>query len=151
MKERLIYLVIAFAALFTALSTIPAEAKNLSMEPWEKAIETDRKKSGGSADKYEMVATVTAYCYCNRCCGKWAKNRPGGIVYTASGAMAEAGVTIAVDPAIIPYGAHVLIDGHEYIAQDTGVSGKWIDIYCTSHKEALNIGLSTKTVCWWVD
>lgn len=42
-------------------------------------------------------AVATAYCPCEICCGKWALNRPDGIVYTASGAIAEEGVTIATD------------------------------------------------------
>lgn len=32
-------------------------------------------------------AAATAYCPCEICCGKWALNRPDGIVYTASGAI----------------------------------------------------------------
>lgn len=42
-------------------------------------------------------AVATAYCPCEICCGKWELNRPDGIVYTASGAIAEEGVTIAAD------------------------------------------------------
>ena len=36
-------------------------------------------------------AVATAYCPCEICCGIWALNRPDGIVYTASGAIAEEG------------------------------------------------------------
>ena len=28
---------------------------------------------------------ITAYCACEKCCGEWAKNRPGGIVVGAAG------------------------------------------------------------------
>ena len=34
---------------------------------------------------------VMAYCACEICCGKWAKNRPDGIVYGASGEELVAG------------------------------------------------------------
>ena len=44
-----------------------------------------------------IEAVATAYCPCERCCGSWALNRPDGIVYTASGAEAVQGVTIAAD------------------------------------------------------
>ncbi len=88
---------------------------------------------------------ITAYCSCEKCCGKWAKNRPtdkegNKVVYTASGAVATPGQTVAVDPEHIPYGTRLLINGQEYIAQDTGsaVNGNVIDIYFNSHEEAEN-------------
>lgn len=91
---------------------------------------------------------ITYYCACEACCGSWAKNRPKDaegrpIVKTASGATAEAGKTIAVDPDVIPYGTEVIINGHTYIAQDCGgaIQGNRIDIYCDSHDEALKNGL----------
>lgn len=86
---------------------------------------------------------ITHYCACEICCGSWANNRPNGIVYTASGAVAEAGVTIAVDPDVIPYGTEVVIDNQTYIAQDCGgaIQGNRIDVYCNSHKEAQQLGV----------
>lgn len=99
---------------------------------------------------------ITHYCSCPQCCGVWAENRPVDengqeIVYTASGARAEAGKTIAVDPAVIPLGSTVIIDGQEYIAQDTGgaIQGNRIDIYCSSHQEALELGVITAEV--WME
>lgn len=96
---------------------------------------------------------ITHYCSCPQCCGVWAENRPVDesgqeIVLTASGAIAEAGKTIAVDPAVIPLGSTVIIDGQEYIAQDTGnaIQGNRIDIYCSSHQEALELGVITAEV-----
>ena len=96
---------------------------------------------------------ITHYCSCPQCCGVWAENRPVDetgqeIVVTASGARAEAGKTIAVDPDVIPLGSAVIIDGQEYIAQDTGgaIQGNRIDIYCSSHQEALELGVITAEV-----
>ena len=90
---------------------------------------------------------ITAYCSCSKCCGKWGNNRPtdeagNPIVYTASGALAEENKTVAVDPSVIPYGTILLIDGQEYIAQDTGskVKGKVIDIYFENHEDAEAFG-----------
>lgn len=91
---------------------------------------------------------ITHYCSCEKCCGKWALNRPDGVVKTASGADAKAGRTIAVDTSIIPFGTEVVVrydDGSEavYVAEDTGsaVMGKHIDVYMDDHDAAWNAGL----------
>lgn len=97
-------------------------------------------------------AIVTAYCSCPKCCGQWSAEYNGGVAVTSTGAVAKAGRTVAVNPAVIPYGAHVWINGHEYIAEDTGStlkkSGTRIDIYCDSHEEALRIGRSVREIIW---
>lgn len=91
---------------------------------------------------------LTAYCPCEVCCGKWALNRPDGIVYTASGAEAEAGVTVAVDPDVIPLGTEVYIVGMGwYTAQDTGnFAGNVIDIYFDDHEAACEFGRQAAVV-----
>lgn len=93
------------------------------------------------------VFSLTAYCSCEECCGRWALNRPVDengepIVYTASGAVAEAGVTVAVDPDVIPLGTQIRIDGlGTYTAQDTGnFAGSVIDIYFDDHEAARAFG-----------
>lgn len=95
--------------------------------------------------------TLTAYCPCEQCCGRWAEGRPtdeagNEIVLTASGEVAKAGRTVAVDTSIIPYGSIVVIDGAEYIAEDTGVKGRVIDIYFDRHEDAEAFGKQKKTV-----
>jgi 3D (Asp-Asp-Asp) domain-containing protein len=97
--------------------------------------------------------TLTAYCSCQICCGEYALNRPidgngDPIVYTSIGAIAKAGVTIAVDPRVIPYGSEIKINDHVYIAQDTGgaITGARIDIYFDDHQEALEFGLQTAEI-----
>lgn len=102
--------------------------------------------------------TITAYCPCEICCGWYALNRPlddngEPIIYTASGARAEAGTTIGVDPYSIPLGTDVWFEGpdgelNDYTAQDTGsmVIGNHIDLYFDSHEEACNWGLQYREV-----
>ena len=88
-------------------------------------------------------AVATAYCPCEICCGIWALNRPDGIVYTASGAIAEEGVTIAADWDVYPPGTVLYIEGMgEYTVQDRGgaINGQKIDIFCDNHKDALQFG-----------
>lgn len=100
-----------------------------------------------------LTVKVTAYCSCVKCCGVWSKDHPSRQgtdyeQYTTSGTIPVAGRTVAVDPDIIPLGSKILIDGHEYIAEDTGsgVKGNHIDIYFDSHEEALEWGVKTLEV-----
>lgn len=93
--------------------------------------------------------TVTHYGVCVECCGK-----TDGI--TASGVRATPGVTVAVDPDVIPLGADVLVDYgdgeiHYYKADDVGgaIQGNRIDLCVKTHEEALQLGQRTATV-WWV-
>lgn len=93
-----------------------------------------------------IEAVATAYCSCEKCCGEWAKNRPDGIVYTARGAVAEEGVTIAADWDILPPGTSVFIDGMgERVVQDRGaaVKGNAVDVYFQDHDKALLFGRQT--------
>lgn len=62
--------------------------------------------------------------------------------------MPRAWHTIAVDPAIIPMGSTVIINGHEFIAEDVGgaIKGNRIDIYFDNHEEALKFGRQVLTV-----
>lgn len=88
-------------------------------------------------------AVATAYCPCEICCGKWALNRPDGIVYTASGAIAEEGVTIAADWDVYPPGTVLYTEGMgEYTVQDRGgaISGQKIDVFFNNHEDALRFG-----------
>lgn len=79
---------------------------------------------------------VTAYCPCTQCCGK-----SDGI--TATGTVATAGRTIAVDPTVIPYGSKVILNGVTYIAEDCGgaIKGNKIDMFFDTHQEALEWGV----------
>lgn len=83
------------------------------------------------------VFKITHYCPCSLCCGEYSN----GI--TASGTTAQAGRTIAVDPSLIPLGSSVIINGHTYVAEDTGgaIKGNRIDIFVSSHSEALASGV----------
>lgn len=96
---------------------------------------------------------TTAYCTCVKCCGIWSQEHPSrvGTDYvqkTASGTIPTAGRTVAVDPDVIPFGTVLLIDGHEYVAEDTGgaVNGNVIDIYFDSHESACEYGVQYKTI-----
>ena len=81
------------------------------------------------------IYTLTAYCPCRKCCGKWAN----GI--TASGTTAKAGHTIAA-PKDIPFGTVLVIDGVSYTVEDRGgsIRNKKLDIFFNTHAEAKKFG-----------
>ena len=90
----------------------------------------------------KQYATITAYCPCEKCCGK-----TDGI--TATGTKATAGRTIAVDPNVIPYGTTIEIEGVGVrIAEDCGgaIKGNRIDLLFDTHEEALEWGMQTRQV-----
>lgn len=95
------------------------------------------------AYQYIGECTITAYCPCAECCGRWADG------VTASGLPAGPGI-VAVDPDVIPLGSTVIIDGQKYLAADTGsgVEGLHIDICMGSHGETVEHGVRTADV--WV-
>lgn len=94
---------------------------------------------------------VTHYCPCKKCCGKDPDHPAYGI--TATGTVATAGRTVAVDPDVIPYGTEVLVryeDGteHTYIAEDCGgaIDGNRLDVFMDSHGAAWDAGIKTAEV-----
>lgn len=115
----------------------------------------DKPVDSASELKHSAVFTVTNYCPCVKCCGVWSAQHPsrqgtGYVQRTASGTVPKEGRTVGVDPAVIPLGTHLWIDGHEYIAEDTGsgVGGRHIDVYWDSHEASIKAGVRKTTVEW---
>lgn len=125
-------------------------------------IATEEPVDAGIAFKWDMAVQdyvslgeykLTSYCACEKCCGYWATIRPldengDPIVYTASGAIARQGVTVAADTSILPFGTVILIGGEEFTVQDVGggVDGKHIDIYFEDHQAAREFGVRYETI-----
>lgn len=121
-------------------SFIPFENSNNT----QTIINTLHEEEQTSKDEQWMSFTATAYCPCEKCCGVWAKNRPDGIIYTASGEIAIEGITIAADWNELPSGTEIEIkDIGSRIVQDKGgaIKGNRIDVYFENHQEALNFGV----------
>lgn len=121
--------VVAEAAPETQASASPVE-----VEPELQPVETEPEW---------FTVEATAYCSCAKCCGEWANKRPGGVVYTADGSVAQAGVTIAADWDVFPAGTVLYIEGlGERIVQDRGgaINGYDVDVYHDDHNAALQFG-----------
>lgn len=115
----------------------------------ESNVTNSATRGAARIDASGSECVITAYCPCEKCCGIWAKNRPNGIVYTASGEVAQEGVTVAADWDVYPAGTVLYIEGMgEYIVQDVGgaVNGNHIDVYFDTHEKAVNFGKQTAFV-----
>lgn len=104
------------------------------------------KKVTVEKKKYIGEFYITHYCPCQKCCGV------GGGKVTASGTKPTANRTVGVDPRLISYGTHLKVGSKKskvtYVAEDTGGGIGWqhLDVFCNTHQEALNAGVSYEKV-----
>lgn len=88
-----------------------------------------------------LIAAITAYCHCAKCCGD--EGNP-----TASGVMPEAGVTIAA-PRWVPFGSLVHIEGIGWRRVQDRLArrydNRW-DVFMKSHGQARRFGIRSATV-----
>lgn len=138
-----------------SISPQPSEPVTETVEPTEQAMSLEA--AAEPVPEPELIELgefkTTAYCTCVKCCGVWSQEHPSrvGTDYvqkTASGTIPTTGRTVSVDTKIIPFGTILVIDGHEYIAEDTGsaVKGQIIDIYFSTHEAAREYGVQYKTI-----
>ena len=145
LKEKIIFVsgLILSCLMFLAIGLSNAQTKTEYIEIPKTVTVTEIKEVPPKAD-YEYLGefTVTAYCPYEDEYGN-ATARPYNGEY-----IAVEGITVAVDPEVIPYGSVVVIDGHSYIAHDCGgaVKGKVIDIYFDSIEKMNAWGKQTKEV-----
>lgn len=94
------------------------------------AADTSSSSSNGT---YLGRFKLTGYCSCSICTGQWS----GGS--TASGTTPTAGRTIAMGG--VPFGTKLMINGQIYTVEDRGTAYGHVDIFCSSHSEALSFGV----------
>ena len=91
-----------------------------------------------------IYVEATAYCACERCCGKATSDPRYGV--TAAGVKAQANRTIATDWNFLPRGTRVRIEGFGgtvFVVEDTfGAVDRpgRIDVFFASHSAALEFG-----------
>lgn len=107
----------------------------------EQAVRDAQAAAYAELDGYRYIGecTITAYCACEECCGRWADGM------TATGLPAGPGI-VAVDESVIPLGSTVIIDGQRYLAADTGVTGNHVDVFMNDHAAAVRHGVKTADV-----
>lgn len=110
------------------------------------SIDLDEVDANGNQMEYIGEFRITYYCPCRLCNGSNAGIDCHGNPLVWG--------TVAVDPAVIPLGTHLVIDGYDavFTARDTGgdwVRGKHIDMFVpVSHKEALAMAHGEKKKVW---
>ena len=110
-------------------------------------VEVDERVMVGPVNDLRVTQTmrVTAYCPCEKCCGKWAD----GI--TASGHKIQPGDHFVAAPKTFPFGTTMIIPGYplagqageEVEVEDRGgaIKGDRLDVFFPTHQEALNWGV----------
>lgn len=96
-----------------------------------------------------MVCTLTAYTDGYASTGKYPGEPGYGI--TSTGQQAKQGLSIAVDPSVIPYGTPVYIPGVGLrVADDTGgaITGSHIDVFYNREQTALNFGVKQHIIVY---
>lgn len=112
----------------------------------------EKQARAAQAAEYEAVGAweyigecrLTAYC-----CEPYAHVCGTGDGLTATGIPVTPGIA-AVDPAVIPLGSTLIIDGQRYLAADVGgaVVGQTVDIAVATHQEAVEFGVQRAPV--WI-
>lgn len=110
-------------------SSSDSSASSTTMES-PSASDTSSSSSSGT---YLGRFKLTGYCSCSICTGQWS----GGS--TASGTTPTAGRTIAMGG--VPFGTKLMINGQVYTVEDRGTAYGHVDIFCSSHSEALSFGV----------
>ena len=141
------------AGLKEQIANCEKEIDNLTKEiKAQQAKQSEAQNTSRGGERLVSLGeyTITAYCACAKCCGKWATNRPGGKVIGAAGVELTPGVSVA---AWLPFGTRLLIDGQEYVVEDRTAGwirdkydGRIIDIYFADHAQALEWGKRTAEV-----
>lgn len=126
--------------IIAALSPLPQALPVLQPQQKKQAEAVSQQPQAGR----KVQALVTAYCPCEKCCGKFSE-----FGLTSRGRDARTTRGVAVDPKLIKYGSNVEIPGYgRFVADDTGgamrQSGKkgivHIDLRFHNHNEARQFG-----------
>ncbi len=108
----------------------------------EQEARAEAEAAFAALEGYTYLGSCTVSHYC---CEDYDHICNDGDTITASGLPVQPGM-VAVDPEVIPLGSTVIINGTSYLAADTGVKGRWIDVAVPTHEEAQALGVYTANV-----
>ena len=120
-----------------AAAEAAAEAEAKAASEAAAAAEAAAREEALASAEYLGTFTLTAYCHCAACNGV-----AGGA--TASGVMQTTGHTVAMGG--IEFGTKLLINGTVYTVEDRGTPYGHVDIFMSSHEEALQFGMHSAEV-----
>lgn len=109
----------------------------LGMELYREKHKEPPQNRTASSETIQME--VTAYCPCEKCCGRWADG------HFADGSPVG-GKAIAADTSIYPFGTTFNVPGYGVaVVKDRGgaIKGNRLDLYFSTHQAALNWGRQT--------
>ena len=126
-----------------ALQELAAVSLTTAQEKQARAAQAAEYEAVG-AWEYIGECRLTAYC-----CEPYAHVCGTGDGLTATGIPVTPGIA-AVNPAVIPLGSTLIIDGQRYLAADVGgaVAGQTVDIAVATHQEAVEFGVQRAPV--WI-
>ena len=139
-------IIIAFTIALALLTAIMLMAQIGAPIPLDRIdVEIEYKVAEQPKREYIGEFAVTAYCPCEKCCGKW--SNPDNPV-TASGYPAIEGVTVGADWGALPVGTVIEIEGiGRRTVQDKPAKwiiekydGKVLDLFFSRHEDALKFG-----------
>lgn len=127
---------------------VPEEKTNLLLV-WREPTPLPNQAMTNKPTSRTTNMKVTAYCPCEKCCGKYADG------FTSTGKNAKKTIGVAADPKLLPYGTRLNIPGLGVLSvDDTGGAMRQsakkgiyhIDIRFPNHQEALNWGVKNLSV-----
>lgn len=167
MSEKIMigcFIVVFILFLFIAVALIPNSPRIIGILEQQKRVEqiiTDSNRLSFQDAEAEPnkarifpvreslgIFVVTAYCPCEKCCGKWADR------ITASGYIIQTGDKFCAADPMIPFGKVLDIPGYGVVpVLDRGgkIRGTKLDVYFDSHKDALKWGKQELEIFCWVE
>ena len=147
-RKALILLIVGILSLVASLSTSKNKPKitllssHITQINTAAVINVPEPPIAEPAEQWRTVQMrVTAYCPCPKCCG------PEASWITASGHKIQPGETFVAADKRYSFGTEMIVPGHnnykpvKVLDRGGAIRGNHIDIFFTSHQQALNWGV----------